>query len=348
MIDMERDNSAFGSPLLDVLMRRPAERRPIWFMRQAGRYLPEYRAVRQKAGSFLDLCYNPELAAEVTLQPLRRYDFDAAILFADILVVPHAMGLALKFEEGEGPVLQTVRSLQEVMALKPVAQSFEVRQVCHTVGLTRSQLGPEKALIGFCGAPWTVASYMIAGGGSDRVVARVAAYQRQAWFCALIDRLVLESVDYLAAQADAGAQAVQIFDSWAGDLVGSELDEFVLKPIAAIVEGLRKRHPDLPVIVFARGIGNHQKRAAALPGASAIGIETEFDLSLLPVDVVVQGNLDPVALIAGEEVVRSEVQRICRSVDRQRHIFNLGHGIRLGTDPAVVGAAVDAVRRFDG
>lgn len=348
MIDMRKDASASRSALLDVLMRRPAERRPMWFMRQAGRYLPEYRAVREKAGSFLDLCYNPELAAEVTVQPLRRYDLDAAILFADILVVPHAMGLSLKFEEGEGPVLKTVRNAQEVAALKPVADSYEVKQVCQTVRLTRTQLAQDKALIGFCGAPWTVASYMVAGGSSDRVLAKVAAYQRQAWFCSLIDRLVTESVDYLCAQADAGAQAVQIFDSWAGDLVASELEEFVLRPIGAIVAGVKERHPDLPVIVFARGIGVHQGRAAALAGASAIGVETEFDLALLPEDLVVQGNLDPVALLAGEKVVQSEVRRICDSVDRQRHIFNLGHGIRLGTDPAVVGAVVEAVRRFDG
>jgi uroporphyrinogen decarboxylase len=348
MVDMRRDASASRSALLDVLTRKPAERRPIWFMRQAGRYLPEYRAVREKAGSFLDLCYNPELAAEVTVQPLRRYDLDAAILFADILVVPHAMGLPLKFEEGEGPVLQTVRNSEEVAALQPVAQSHEVKQVCRTVSLVRSMLGPDKALIGFCGAPWTVASYMIAGGGSDRVIAKVAAYQRQPWFVALIDRLVVESIDYLCAQADAGAQAVQIFDSWAGDLVGTELEDFVLKPVGAIVAGVKERHPDLPVIVFARGIGAQQPRAAALPGANAIGVETEFDLSLLPKDIVVQGNLDPVSLMAGEKVVESEVRRICQSVDRQRHIFNLGHGIRLGTDPAVVGAAVEAVRRFDG
>ena len=348
MIDMRRDASASRSALLDVLMRRPAERRPMWFMRQAGRYLPEYRAVREQAGSFLDLCYNPELAAEVTIQPLRRYDLDAAILFADILVVPHAMGLSLRFAEGEGPILQTVRSAEEVAALKRVAESHEVKQVCRTVGLTRSQLGPDKALIGFCGAPWTVASYMIAGGSSDRVVAKVAAYQRQPWFSALIERLVTESIDYLCAQADAGAQAVQIFDSWAGDLVGTELEDFVLKPIAAIVEGVKKHHPDLPVIVFARGIGAQQRRAAAIPGANAIGVETEYELAELSKDIVVQGNLDPVALMAGERVVQSEVRRICASVDRQRHIFNLGHGIRLGTDPAVVGAVVEAVRRFDG
>jgi uroporphyrinogen decarboxylase len=178
-------------------------------------------------------------------------------------------------------------------------------------------------------------------------MAKVAAYQRQPWFVRLIDRLVTESIDYLSAQADAGAQAVQIFDSWAGDLVGSELEDFVLKPIGAIVAGVKARHPDLPIIVFARGIGMEQPRAAALPGANAIGVETETELAKLPKDIVVQGNLDPVALQAGADVVKREVERICTAIDRQRHIFNLGHGIRLGTDPAVVGAVVEAVRRFD-
>lgn len=347
MIEKGTGAVAARSALLDVLTRQPAERRPIWFMRQAGRYLPEYRAVREKAGSFLDLCYNPELAAEVTLQPLRRYDLDAAILFADILVVPHAMGLPLTFAEGEGPLLGTVRSAEDLGKLRPVAGTAEVAQVCRTVELTRSQLSRQHALIGFCGAPWTVASYMVGGGSSDRVMAKMAAYQRQPWFCALIDRLVKESIDYLSAQADAGAQAVQIFDSWAGDLVASELEEFVLKPLAAIVDGLKARHPSLPIIVFARGVGMAQRKAAAIPGASAIGVETEFDLSELPKDLVVQGNLDPVALLAGVDVAAREVQRICSSVDRQRHIFNLGHGIRLGTDPQAVGAVVEAVRRCD-
>lgn len=347
MIETGKGATATRSALLDVLTRKHAERRPMWFMRQAGRYLPEYRAVREKAGSFVDLCYNPDLAAEVTIQPLRRYDLDAAILFADILVVPHAMGLPLKFAEGEGPVLGTVRSMEDLDRLKPVSDSHEVKQVCRTVGLTRAQLAPHHALIGFCGAPWTVASYMVAGGSSDRVMAKIAAYQRQPWFCALINRLVTESIDYLVAQADAGAQAVQIFDSWAGDLVGSELQDFVMDPLAAIVAGVKAKHPELPVIVFARGVGIAQRRAAAIPGANAIGVETEFDLADLPKDVVVQGNLDPVALLAGPEVVAAEVRRICTSVDRQRHIFNLGHGIRLGTDPAVVGAVVEAVRRYD-
>lgn len=347
MIDKTGSDSASGCALLDVLMRRPARRRPVWFMRQAGRYLPEYRAVREKAGSFLDLCYNPELASEVTLQPLRRYDLDAAILFADILVIPHAMGLSLRFAEGEGPILDIVRTMSEVMALKPVADSQEVKQVCRTVRLTRQELRSEQALIGFCGAPWTVASYMIAGGSSDRVVAKVAAYRRETWFSALIDRLVKESIDYLSAQIDAGAQAVQIFDSWAGDLVGSERDEFVIAPIAAIVRGVKARHPDLPVIAFARGVGSGQKSVSAIPGVNAIGVETELDLTELPADVVVQGNLDPVALLAGESAAIRETQRICRLVDRQRHIFNLGHGIRVGTDPAVVGAVVNAIRGLD-
>jgi uroporphyrinogen decarboxylase len=345
---MRKDIPDTGSAFLDVLAGREAKRRPIWFMRQAGRYLPEYRAIREKAGSFLDLCYDPELASEVTVQPLRRYDLDAAILFADILVVPHAMGLPLRFEEGEGPVLGTVRSVEDLAALRPLAESQEVKQVCRTVALTRAQLASDKALIGFCGAPWTVASYMVAGGGSDRVMARVAAYRREPWFCAVVDRLVTESIDYLSAQIEAGAQVVQIFDSWAGDLVGSEVDDFVLRPIGQIVSVISSRYPKAGIIVFARGIGSRQKEAAALAGADAVGIETECDLSELPSDVVVQGNLDPVALLAGEEVATRETRRICASVNRRRHIFNLGHGIRLGTDPAVVGAVVDAVRKYDG
>lgn len=348
MINMKEDGNLRRKPLLDVLTGKNPERRPVWFMRQAGRYLPEYRAIREKAGSFVDLCYNPELAAEVTVQPLRRYDLDAAILFADILVVPHAMGLPLKFEEGEGPVLGTVRNRSDLGRLKSVAGSFEVKQVCGTVSRTRSMLESKKTLIGFCGGPWTVASYMVAGGSSDRVLAKVAAYRREDWFVALIERLVEESIEYLCAQADAGAEAVQIFDSWAGDLVASELEDFVLNPIGEIVKGVRRRHAELPIIVFARGIGAAQGKAAVLTGGNAIGVETEFDLSSLPANIVVQGNLDPVALLAGEEIAAREARRICDSISPSRHIFNLGHGIRLGTDPAAVGAVVEAVRRADG
>ena len=320
----------------------------MWFMRQAGRYLPEYRAVREKAGSFVDLCYNPELAAEVTMQPLRRYDLDAAILFADILVVPHAMGLPLRFEEGEGPILGTVRSLDDLETLDPVSSSHEVRRVCETVSLVRTSLSSDKALIGFCGAPWTVATYMIAGRSSDRVQAKLAAFRREPWFLALIDRLVLESVDYLVAQVEAGAQVVQIFDSWAGDLIGEQLREFVLEPIGRIVSGVHVRCPGVPVIAFARGVGLNQALVGALPGVSAIGVETEFDLTKIDDGMVIQGNLDPVALLAGEDVARREATVVCSKISRDRHIFNLGHGIRLGTDTAAVGAVVEAVRRFDG
>ncbi len=347
MVDMKDGMKVHRNALLDVLNRREALRRPMWFMRQAGRYLPEYRAVREKAGSFLDLCYHPELAAEVTVQPLRRYDLDAAILFADILVVPHAMGLSLAFAEGEGPVLTKVADAAAVSALKPVAETYEVRQVCQTVALTRSLLAPDKALIGFCGAPWTVASYMVGGGSSDRAAAKIAAYQRSPWFVELIATLVRESIDYLSAQATAGVQAVQIFDSWAGDLSGAELDEFVLKPIAEIVKGVRTRHPDLPIIAFARGAGQRQIDVAKISGVNAIGVETEFDITSLSADIVVQGNLDPVALLAGVEVAKREATRLCKAVSRSRHVFNLGHGIRLGTDPAVVGAVVEAVRACD-
>ena len=348
MIDSREGKNGESCALLDVLSRKAPWRRPIWFMRQAGRYLPEYRAVREKAGSFIDLCYNPVLAAEVTVQPLRRYDLDAAILFADILVVPHAMGLPLSFEEGEGPILGTVRSLDDLEVLRPVSGSHEVNQVCETVRLVRSQLSADKALIGFCGAPWTVASYMVAGGSSDRVQAKLAALRRELWFVALIERLVVESIDYLAAQATAGAQVVQIFDSWAGDLVGEQLREFVLEPIEKIVSGLQVRCPGLPIIAFARGIGPGHGLVAALPGVSAVGVETEFNLDRFRGDIVVQGNLDPVALLGGVDVARREAQRVCAMVARDKHIFNLGHGIRLGTDPETVGAVVDAVRCFDG
>jgi uroporphyrinogen decarboxylase len=317
-------------------------------MRQAGRYLPEYRQLRDRAGSFLALCYDPDLAAEVTLQPVRRYDLDAAILFADILVVPHAMGLPLRFTEGEGPVLGTVRQMREVDVLRSVGETQEVGNVCQTVAAVRRQLPAECALIGFCGGVWTVASYMVEGGSSDRLLARVAAYQREPWFLRLIERVTAASIEYLTAQIAAGAQVVQIFDSWAGDLVGSEFEEFVVEPTAAVVRGVREIAGDIPVIVFARGAGTYHRTIAGLPGVSAVGVETETDLSVLGEGVVVQGNLDPIALLAGEVVAVREARRVCKAMPRHRHVFNLGHGIKVGTNPEVVGSVVRAVRDFDG
>ena len=251
-------------------------------------------------------------------------------------------------EEGEGPVLEVVRTRDAVAALKPVRNADQTKRVCETVSETRAGLAADKALIGFCGAPWTVASYMIAGGSSDRVLAKVAAYRREDWFGHLIEKLAVESVEYLSAQIEAGAEAVQIFDSWAGDLQGAERQLYVEKPIASICSALRKRHPDVPVIAFARGVGSDHGKIARLDGVAAVGVETEFALEDLPPDVVVQGNLDPVALLAGAEVARQEARRICRSISRGRHIFNLGHGIRVGTDPEVVAAVVEEIRHTDG
>jgi len=328
------------------------ERRPIWFMRQAGRYLPEYRQLRAQAGSFLDLCYAPKLASQVTLQPIHRYDLDAAILFADILVVPHAMGVGLKFAEGEGPILDVVADEGSVRGLKPIRDGNEVRAVCQTVSLTRYGLPAHVALIGFCGAPWTVASYMIEGGSSEeRLRARLAAHQRPTWFGDLLERLVEASCDYLSAQIEAGAEVVQIFDSWAGDLTGDVFEETVIAPIRTMTKELRKRHPSIPVIVFARGAGSKHGRVAETSGAQAVGIEQAMELAAVLANMAkhcaVQGNLDPIALLAGGERLTSRVENVISEVPMQRHIFNLGHGIRPATDPGHVAQAIAAVRAMD-
>src|SRR5262245_61105604 len=238
---------------------------PIWLMRQAGRYLPEYRAVRAQAGGFLDLCYTPALAAEVTLQPIRRYGFDAAILFSDILVVPHALGQALRFAEGEGPRLEPVRSEDDLRRLNAGATRSRFAVVCETVARLRQDLPDETALIGFCGAPWTVATYMVAGRGStDQADARLWAYRDPAGFAKLIDLLVEVSVDYLSMQVEAGADALQIFDTWAGSLPPAEFDRWVVQPTARMVEAVRTKYPDVPVIGFPRGAGQKMQRYAAL------------------------------------------------------------------------------------
>lgn len=339
------------SALLDVLRGRKPGRRPVWFMRQAGRYLPEYRELRAKAGSFLDLCYNPALAAEVTLQPLRRFDIDAAILFADILVVPHAMGLGLRFAEGEGPILETVRNEGGVKSLVAVAGTSQVGAVCETVGLVRQDLAPDLALIGFCGGPWTVASYMVEGGSSDRNLARIAAYDQEPWFDQLINRLVEESVSYLCLQVEAGADVVQIFDSWAGELTGAARQRYVFGPIARICAGLKARHPAVPIIAFARGVGTDHSVVAQIGGVSAVGVEAEAPLAgiaeAVPHSVAVQGNLDPVALLASDRALIRETEIVAGAVPMNRHVFNLGHGIRQETDLGKLSLAVETVRRFD-
>ena len=337
--------------LIDVLNGRIPSRRPVWIMRQAGRYLPEYRELRARAGSFLGLCYDPVMASEVTLQPMRRFDLDAAIVFSDILVVPHAMGLSLDFMEGEGPRLSKVEGRDDVVGLADVAKSWQVAKVCETVNRVRQALRDDEALIGFCGAPWTVASYMVEGRSSDRALAIDLSVQRPEWFLELIDRLVQASIDFLVAQVAAGADVVQIFDSWAGDLSTGAREEFVLAPIRRIIQGLRLKFPGLPVIVFARGVGSYHGVVARETGASAVGVEEGIKLvdvlASLPESVAVQGNLSPQVLLNRREAIEAAVLDALDGVPSSRHIFNLGHGILQQTDPSHVTSLIETVRSFD-
>jgi uroporphyrinogen decarboxylase len=338
-------------PLIRVLKKEKPGRRPIWFMRQAGRYLPEYKKTREQAGSFLELCYSPGLAAEVTLQPLRRYDLDAAIIFADILVVPHAMGNGLSFVEGEGPKLETVRGADDVKRLKPGAQSVQYKSVAQSISNVRGQLSPHISLIGFCGAPWTVASYMIEGGGSDRELARSIAYRREPWLFDLMAMLVQSSIDYLCLQIEAGADALQIFDSWAGELSPESFTEFSVEPIRQIIAGVKSRFPAIPVIVFAKGAGYRHREIQEKTDCDGVGVEPECSLvelrTMMPAGSVLQGNLDPLLLLCPEDIVREHVTRMTQSMPMASHIFNLGHGIRQQTRPEMLSVVVDAVRAAD-
>ena len=320
-------------------------------MRQAGRYLPEYKKTREQAGSFLDLCYSPKLAAEVTLQPLKRYDIDAAIIFADILVVPHAMGNGLKFVEGEGPVLETVRNKSDLTRLSSGFQSPQFASIAASISKVRSELDRNISLIGFCGAPWTVASYMIEGRGSEREYARHVAYQREPWLFELIDRLVESSIEYLSVQIEAGADAVQIFDSWAGELTDELFGEFCAAPIRKIVEGVKAKHPKVPIIVFAKGANYRHRVVYEETRCQALGVEAECSLdylrSILPSGAVVQGNLDPLLLLCSDDVVSKQVAKIVRIVPMASHIFNLGHGIRPQTKPEILTTVVNTIRKID-
>ena len=320
----------------------------MWIMRQAGRYLPEYRELRAKAGSFLDLCYHPVLAAEVTLQPLRRFDFDAAILFSDILVVPHAMGLSLVFKEGEGPVLETVHELTSVQRLTVGGCQFD--RIYETVGLVRKDLLSHQTLIGFCGAPWTVASYMIEGGSSKRKTALNVAIENPEWFALLMTKLVTVSTTYLLGQINAGADVVQIFDSWAGDVPVAHLERLVINPITEIIRGVRASHPDFPVIVFTRGVGSEHGRIAATTAANCVGLEENVSiasaLECIPLGVAVQGNLFNELLLGSEDELVRRTHDILDAVPRERHIFNLGHGILPQTEIKMVERLVREVRSF--
>lgn len=337
-----------GGPVHRVLSGQRLPVPPIWLMRQAGRYLPEYRQTRSQAGSFLDLCFAPKLAAEVTLQPIRRFDFDAAILFSDILVVPFALGRRVAFVEGEGPVLDPIAA-GEIAALDPAKVMERLAPVLETVDRVRSDLSREKTLIGFCGAPFTVATYMVAGHGTrDQEPARLMAYRDPASFGRLIDVLAEASADYLIAQARAGADVLQIFDSWAGVLPEAEFTRWSTEPTARIVAKVRAAVPGVRIIGFARGAGIRLGAYAEATGVDAVGVDWTLPLayirdSLQPM-VAVQGNLDPLALLAGGPQLDEAVSRILAGLSSGCFVFNLGHGILPQTPLEHVTRLVQLVR----
>ena len=323
---------------------------PIWMMRQAGRYLPEYRATRAEAGDFLSLCYNSKLATEVTLQPIRRYGFDASILFADILLVPQALGADLWFVTGEGPRLSTITDQAGVDALKQPDEIHEhLAPIYETVGSLSAQLPDETTLIGFAGAPWTVATYMIAGKGTpDQAPAHALKADAPRVFDALMDRITQATITYLNAQIEAGAETVKIFDSWAGSLQGDDFDRYSLAPMKAIVEGVKAKHPDTPIIAFPRGAGERYKGAHAAIGADCIAVDdmvsAEWVAENVQPDGCVQGNLKSSHMVTGGDALVSETRRIVDALSKGPHIFNLGHGITPDADPANVQLMIDTVR----
>ena len=323
---------------------------PIWMMRQAGRYLPEYRATRAQAGDFLSLCYNSELAAEVTLQPIRRYGFDAAILFADILLICQALGADLWFETGEGPRLSTITSPADLAALKPATAIHDrLAPIYETVRLLSRELPRETTLIGFAGAPWTVATYMIAGRGTkDQGPAHALKAADRATFAALIDLITEATIDYLSEQVKAGAEVVKLFDSWAGSLKGEDFTDFAVKPTARIIAELKARHPGLPIIAFPREAGQGYIGFAKATGADCVAIDNSVSpawaAAHVQVDGCVQGNLAPGHMVTGGEALVRETRAVVEAFRGGPHIFNLGHGITPDADPENVTLMIETVR----
>jgi uroporphyrinogen decarboxylase len=336
-------------PFIDVLSGQRQAIPPAWMMRQAGRYLPEYREVRARAGGFLDLCFDPELAAEVTLQPIRRFGFDAAIIFSDILVIPHALGRSVRFEVGEGPRLEPLDDPAKVATLAAQADFGRLAPVFEALKIVRGALAPEVALIGFCGAPWTVATYMVAGHGTpDQAPARMMAYRHPEAFAAIIDVLVENSVRYLLAQLEAGADALQIFDTWAGVMPPAEFSRWSVEPTRRIVEGVRAKVPDAKIIGFPRGAGALLPAYVEATGVNAVSIdwtaEPAFIRERVQSKVAVQGNLDPLALITGGAALDRAVDDVLANFAQGRLIFNLGHGIQPETPIAHVEQMLKRVR----
>jgi uroporphyrinogen decarboxylase len=335
-------------PLLQVLAGQTLSPPPVWLMRQAGRYLPEYRAVRAAQPDFVAFCLNPEAAAEVTLQPIRRYGFDASIVFADILLIPHAMGQKVWFEKGEGPRLQP-KSLSELASLSPQGAAEALSPVCETLKRVRAGLPDTCTLIGFAGAPWTVATYMIEGGGSkDRWKARTAAWSDPETMDRLLANLADATADYLIAQAKAGADVLKIFESWAEGLPAPLFDRVVIAPTRRIVTRVRAAGITAPIIGFPKGAGPHYVRYASETGIDAIatdhGLDTGWAVKNLPASMPVQGQLDPAVLKAGGAALRSEVSRLLDAWAGRPYVFNLGHGINPDVPPEHVSELLALIR----
>ena len=338
-----------AKPLLAVLRGAVIDPPPMWMMRQAGRYLPEYRALRAEKGGFLDLVYDSSSAAEITLQPLRRFPMDGAILFSDILIVPHAIGQHLSFVAGEGPRLTPPMTEARIRDLEPDMSRFQ--PIYETVRRVKAALDPKVTLLGFAGSPWTVATYMIAGQGSrDQAEARELAYRDPAKMGAILDIISSVTLDYLSGQVAAGVEAVQLFDSWAGSLAPAQFEQLVIARTADLVAKFKARHPEVPVIGFPKGAGGKLRAYVAETKVDAIGLDETVDphwaVGELPPSLPVQGNLDPLALIAGGEVLDRAVDRILDAFAGRPHIFNLGHGIQQTTPIAHVEALVARVKRM--
>ncbi len=323
---------------------------PIWMMRQAGRYLPEYKATRAQAGDFLSLCYNPELAAEVTLQPIRRYGFDGAILFADILLLPQALGADLWFVTGEGPRLSTITSEDDFARLNPVhAIDDTLAPIYETIRIVRRELPEQTTLIGFAGAPWTVATYMIAGQGTpDQAPAHALMQGNRPLFEQLLGKITEGTIEYLSRQIDAGAEVVKIFDSWAGSLKGEDFVKYAQEPARIITEALKRRHPGIPVIAFPRQAGQGYVGFHAATGADCVAVDDsvtpEWAAEHVQVAGCVQGNLASSHMVTGGDALVSETRRVVKAFSKGPHIFNIGHGITPDADPENVQLMIDTVR----
>lgn len=342
-------DSEATKPLLRVLAGERESVPPIWLMRQAGRYLPEYRAIREKVGNFLDLCLDPKRAAEITLQPVRRFNFDAAILFSDILVVPHALGQHVSFQEGEGPRLDALKDPSAFAKLRREIDHARLEPIYEAITRIKPQLPKTVALLGFCGAPWTLATYMIAGCGTpDQLPARLFAYRHAEAFAGLIDMLVEASASYLVKQFEAGVDAVQIFDSWAGILPADEFRKWCIEPGARIVAAVRRRIPDAKIIGFPRGAGTELGRYLDAVDVNAVGLDWTVELNFAREQVQprrpIQGNLDPLALLAGGAALDRSIDAILDAFASGPFIFNLGHGVLPDTPIANVERLVARVR----